>query len=199
MLFWSFELSLKISKVSNKTQILWPIEGSFQVFRLIICFWNMSEVVCEKNGLLLLFNVIFFTFWGKFWLNVHQLQIRILLLDLFWVFALVTVIETWFINNIMRKNFFDKFKYFLQIFEFSTNIFFQPSLWKLILLSVLMLESWCMRNPVDSHNTIMSLYNSSWWDHRNIKSWSECYITILEISLCMYFEIFSLENYCICS
>ncbi len=23
----------------------------------------------------------------------------------------------------------------------------------------------CMRNPVDSHSTIMSLYNSSWWDH----------------------------------
>jgi hypothetical protein len=37
-------------------------EGSFQVFRLILCFWNMSEVVYEKNGLLLLFNVIFFTF-----------------------------------------------------------------------------------------------------------------------------------------
>ncbi len=23
----------------------------------------------------------------------------------------------------------------------------------------------CMRNPVDSHSTIMSLYNSLWWDH----------------------------------
>ncbi len=25
--------------------------------------------------------------------------------------------------------------------------------------------SCCMRNPVDSHSTNMSLYNSSWWDH----------------------------------
>jgi hypothetical protein len=51
-----------MSEVSNKTQILRPFEGSFQVFRLILCFWNISEVVYEKNGLLLLFNVIFFTF-----------------------------------------------------------------------------------------------------------------------------------------
>ncbi len=40
--------------------MLRPFEGSFQVFRLILCFWNMSEVVYEKNGLLLLFNVTFF-------------------------------------------------------------------------------------------------------------------------------------------
>ncbi len=62
MLFCSFELSLKISKVSKKNQMMSSFEGSFQVFRLILCFWNMSEVVYEKNGLLLLFNVIFFTF-----------------------------------------------------------------------------------------------------------------------------------------
>jgi hypothetical protein len=40
---------LKIPKVSNKTQILRPFEGSFQVFRLILRFWNMSEVVYEKK------------------------------------------------------------------------------------------------------------------------------------------------------
>jgi hypothetical protein len=57
---------LKIPKVGNKTQILRPFEGSFQVFRLILRFWNMSEVVYEKKGVLLLFYVLFFTFLGKF-------------------------------------------------------------------------------------------------------------------------------------
>jgi hypothetical protein len=56
----------KIPKGSNKTQNLRPFEGFSQVFRLILHFWNMSEVVHEKNGVLLLFNVIFSTFSGKF-------------------------------------------------------------------------------------------------------------------------------------
>ena len=42
----------------------------------------------------------------------------------------------------MRKIFFVSLSIFLRIFKFSANIFFQPSLWKLISLSVLMLESW---------------------------------------------------------
>jgi hypothetical protein len=45
----SFELFLKIPKVSNKTQNLRPFEGFSLVFRLILCFWNMSEVVYEKK------------------------------------------------------------------------------------------------------------------------------------------------------
>jgi hypothetical protein len=49
MLFLSFELFLKIPIVSNKTQILRPFEGSFQIFRLILRFWNISEVVYEKK------------------------------------------------------------------------------------------------------------------------------------------------------
>jgi hypothetical protein len=57
---------VKVPKGGKKTQILRPFEGSFQVFRLILRFWNMSEVVYEKKGMLLLFNVIFFTFLGKF-------------------------------------------------------------------------------------------------------------------------------------
>ncbi len=53
---------LKIPKVSNKTKNLRPFEGFSQVFRLILCFGNMSEVIYEKNGVLLLFNLRFFTF-----------------------------------------------------------------------------------------------------------------------------------------
>jgi hypothetical protein len=53
---------LKIQKVSTKTLNLIPFEGFSQVSRFPLHFWNMSEVVYEKNGLLLLFNVIFFTF-----------------------------------------------------------------------------------------------------------------------------------------
>jgi hypothetical protein len=37
-------------------------KGFSQVFRRPLCFCIMSEVVYEKNGVLLLFNVIFFTF-----------------------------------------------------------------------------------------------------------------------------------------
>jgi hypothetical protein len=40
---------LKIQKVSNKIQNLIPFEGFSQVFRLILCFWNKSEVVYEKK------------------------------------------------------------------------------------------------------------------------------------------------------
>jgi hypothetical protein len=57
-----FELFLKIPKMSNKTLNLGPFKGFSQVFRLILGFGNMSEVVYEKNDVLLLFNVIFFTF-----------------------------------------------------------------------------------------------------------------------------------------
>ncbi len=42
----------------------------------------------------------------------------------------------------MRKILFASLSIFLRIFKFSANIFFQPSLWKPISLSVLMLESW---------------------------------------------------------
>jgi hypothetical protein len=59
---------LKIPKVSNKTQNLRTLEGFSQVFRLILRFWNMSEVVYEKNGVLLLFNVIFLHFKVNFYL-----------------------------------------------------------------------------------------------------------------------------------
>jgi hypothetical protein len=76
MLFKSFELLLKIPKVSNKTQILRPFEGSFQVFRLILRFWDMSEVVYEKNGLLLLFNVKFLHFKVNFDTVTSQLRWR---------------------------------------------------------------------------------------------------------------------------
>ncbi len=48
--------------MSNKTLNLGPFKGFSQVFRLILGFGNMSEVVYEKNDVLLLFNVIFFTF-----------------------------------------------------------------------------------------------------------------------------------------
>ncbi len=41
-----------------------------------------------------------------------------------------------------EKFFFISLSIFLRIFKFSANIFFQPSLWKLISLSVLMFESW---------------------------------------------------------
>jgi hypothetical protein len=61
--FKVLNLYLKMPKVSNKTQILRPFEGFSQVFKL--CFWYM-EVVYEKNGVLLLFDVIFFTFNSKF-------------------------------------------------------------------------------------------------------------------------------------
>jgi hypothetical protein len=44
------------------TQNLRPFEGFSQDFRLILRFWNMTEVGNDKNGVLLLFNVIFFTF-----------------------------------------------------------------------------------------------------------------------------------------
>jgi hypothetical protein len=48
MLFKSFELFLKILKVSNKTLNLRPFEVFSQVFRLPLSFWIMSEVVYEK-------------------------------------------------------------------------------------------------------------------------------------------------------
>jgi hypothetical protein len=37
-----------------------PFEDFSQVFRLILRFWIVSEVVYEKKDVLLLFNVIFF-------------------------------------------------------------------------------------------------------------------------------------------
>jgi hypothetical protein len=40
---------LKIPKIGNKTLNLKPFEGFSQVFRLILRFWNMSEVVYEKK------------------------------------------------------------------------------------------------------------------------------------------------------
>jgi hypothetical protein len=62
MLFLNFKLFLKISKVSTKILLLIPFEGLSQVFRLPLRFCIMSEVVYEKNGILLLLNVIIFTF-----------------------------------------------------------------------------------------------------------------------------------------
>jgi hypothetical protein len=53
---------MKIQKVSTKTLNLIPFEGFSQVFRFPLRFGIMSEVVYEKNGLLLLFNEIIFTF-----------------------------------------------------------------------------------------------------------------------------------------
>ncbi len=49
-------------KVSNKTLNLSPFAVFSQVFRLSLCFFIMLEVVFERNGVLLLFNVIIFTF-----------------------------------------------------------------------------------------------------------------------------------------
>ncbi len=57
---------LKIQKVSTKTLNLIHFEGFSQVFRFPLRFCIMSEIVYEKNGLLLLFNVIIFTFLSKF-------------------------------------------------------------------------------------------------------------------------------------
>ncbi len=34
-----------------------------------------------------------------------------------------------------------------------------------LLKVVVVIMRTCMRNPMDSHSTILSLYNSSWWDH----------------------------------
>jgi hypothetical protein len=61
MLFCSFELFLKIPKVSIKNIDLRPFEVYSHVFRLTLHFWNMSEVCYEKNGVLLPVNVIIFT------------------------------------------------------------------------------------------------------------------------------------------
>jgi hypothetical protein len=66
MLFLSYELFFKIPKVSTKALNLIPFEGFSQVFRFPLSFCIMSEVVYEKNGVLLLFNLIVFTFQGKF-------------------------------------------------------------------------------------------------------------------------------------
>jgi hypothetical protein len=62
MFFQSFELFLKIPKVSTKALNLIPFEGFSQVFRLPLRFCVMSEVVYEKKGVLLLFNAIIFIF-----------------------------------------------------------------------------------------------------------------------------------------
>jgi hypothetical protein len=42
----------------------------------------------------------------------------------FWVFALISVIQTWWSDDIARKTPFLKSKYFLLIFNFLANIFF---------------------------------------------------------------------------
>ena len=57
-----YKLFLKIPKVSIETLNLRPFEVFSRVFWLTLHFWNMSEVVYGKNGVLLLFNVIIFTF-----------------------------------------------------------------------------------------------------------------------------------------
>jgi hypothetical protein len=44
-----FKLFLKIPNMSNKTSNLRPFKGFSQVFRLILRFGNMSEVVYEKK------------------------------------------------------------------------------------------------------------------------------------------------------
>ncbi len=71
MLVWSFELFLKIPKVSIKTLNFRPVEVYSHGFRLTLHLWNMSEVCYEKKGVLLPVNVIIFTFQGKFWLRAN--------------------------------------------------------------------------------------------------------------------------------
>jgi hypothetical protein len=45
----------------------------------------------KENGFLFL-NVIILTFVSKFWVEVTKIKIRTLLMDICWVFALITVI-----------------------------------------------------------------------------------------------------------
>ncbi len=71
----------------------------------------------------------------------------------------------------MRNNFFVILIIFLWIFKFSANIFFQPSLWKLISLSVLMLESWFFY-------AILTTYQR-WFSENFVKI---CFILTLKIS-----------------
>ncbi len=51
----------KIPKVSKKIKNLIPFEGFSQVFRLILRFWNMSEVVYEKK--------VYFSFLMEYFLH----------------------------------------------------------------------------------------------------------------------------------